>query len=261
MISKPFCFRHQLSSANASLSKYAVVAASLSLSVLLLLPVAHATQLAGYVGTDNGGYVYLSTSQSTVGTLIASPTTWNPAASFTASLIPGNTYYLNMEVYNIGGPGAMIGSFTLNDTVFKFSNGTQALNTDTSNWVGSFNTSLPNNVQTVPSGPPSSWVTPTGAVTPEGANGIYPWNAVPNVSSNAQWIWPSDTQSQSGGTGGTPAPCQYCWVDFSSGPITQTAQASSASVPTPETLSFLTLSLLGIGLMRKRKSLDRKTLV
>lgn len=219
----------------------------------MLFPRANATDLSGNVGADNGVYIYLSTSQNKLGTLIDTINNWvnnNPISP--VALTPGTTYYINVEAYNVGGPGGFIGSFSLSDASYAFSNGTQSLDTGAVGWLGGYNSALPTGVTTAPSGPPAAWVTPNAAITTEGLNGVSPWGTVPGVSTNAQWIWPSDSQSYSAG-----APCQYCWVDFSSTAITPVVSAQSASVPAPLGASLFGIALLGISVLRRKQLLHQ----
>ncbi len=229
----------------------ALLAVSASLALLSAIPAAQATDLTGSMGADNGAYIYLSASPSSLGTLIGQAANWSGTALTSTLLSPGNTYYLHVETYNVGGPGGFIGSFSLSDSKASFSNGTQSLNTNTADWTGAYNSSLPNGTAT-PSGPPATWVVPTYSVSSAGTNGVAPWNTVSGVASNAQWIWPNDVSS-----GGAATPCGYCYVDFASGPITVQSAAPAGSsqgakVPEPLGPSLITAALIGLGVSRRK---------
>lgn len=115
-----------------------------SLLVVALLVIsciaASATTISGTVTVDNAFYLYISTSDATLGTLVTSGNNWPAAVNFgPLSLTPGTTYYLHVEGIDYGGPNGLLGEFTLSDNSFQFANGTQTLLTDTTNWRGIYN--------------------------------------------------------------------------------------------------------------------------
>jgi hypothetical protein len=208
--------------------------AVLGLAALSFAQCAHATTISGNLTADNAFFAYISTSNSSLGTLVTSGNSWGTTFSFTNfALTPGQTYYLQVEGINYGGPGAIIGQFNLSDTGFHFANGSQTLLTGTTNWLASYNdsNSNPSNQQT--------WVTPTGGVIDEGANGVSPWGMHSGISASAHWI--------DGATNGLST-CGNCTVDFSA-----TIVSSVAATPEPGTLGLLGSALLGAGLMRFRR--------
>src|ERR1700744_6143507 len=74
--------------------------------------------LSGNFTADNDIFVYLSTSANDRGTLIGSGNNWASTFYATpASLIPGTTYYINVEAINGDGgsysAGGFIGDFSL----------------------------------------------------------------------------------------------------------------------------------------------------
>lgn len=195
--------------------------------------------LSGTTTTDNAFFAYVSTSNSTLGTLIGSGTSW--PSSFpvlSGSLSPG-TYYLQIEGINEGGPGGISGVFNLTSGGL-FLNGTQTLTTDPANipyWLGGFN-------DLIGTGAAQPWVTPTGAVYHDTSFG---WG---NIAGTPNWIWPSDPLSNPGGS-----PCGVCTVDISA---QFTVAGSTTTVPEPSSLTMLLggLAALGGALYLGRKKLQ-----
>ena len=189
--------------------------------------------LSGTTTADNAFFAYVSSSNSTLGTLIGSGNNWPSSFPVTsASLSPG-TYYLQVEAINYGGPGGLSGVFNLSGSG-QFLNGTQTLTTDPANlayWLGGYNDS---------SGAvaPQAWVTPTGAVHQDTD---YPWG---NIVGTSNWLWSSDSLSNPGGI-----PCDTCTVDFSA----QFTVTGSTAVPEPLTLTLFGAGFAGIVTMRRRK--------
>ncbi len=179
---------------------------------------AQATTISGALTADNAFFAYIGTSNISQGTLVAQGNSWSQTFTFSNfALTPGNTYYLQIEGINYGGPGAIIGQFTLSDSNFEFANLTQTLLTEPSDWSASYNdsNSNPNSQQT--------WVAPTGTVTSQGANGVGPWGTRSGISGSADWI--------DGTTNGLSA-CGNCTVDFSAVIM---PESGSASAPEPQT--------------------------
>src|ERR1700731_1897144 len=86
---------------------------------------AGAATLTGTLTADDAFVVYISKSSSDPGRLIAQGNDWAITYSLPSiSLTPG-TYYLNIEVTNYGGPGGLIGYFSV---------GGRHLITDTTKW-------------------------------------------------------------------------------------------------------------------------------
>jgi hypothetical protein len=196
---------------------------------------AQATTISGDLTADNAFFAFIGTSDSTLGTQVASGNSWPTTFTFSNALTPGVTNYLQIEAINYGGPAGFIGTFTLSDTGFSFANGLQTLSTDTTDWTASYNDGN--------SGPssPQSWVTPTGGAISFGVNGVGPWGTKTDIDPAADWIWPSDVPSS--------GPCGNCTVDFvvpilSNGPV---------SVPEPGSLVLLGGGLLGLGLLERRR--------
>ena len=105
--------------------------------VLALAPASQATNLSFNATVDNGFYMYLSTNATTDGTQIGFGNNWGFVYSGSASLTPGVINYLHVLGSNWGGPGSLIGDFSLSDADFSFQNGTQKLLTNATDWVAS----------------------------------------------------------------------------------------------------------------------------
>jgi hypothetical protein len=176
--------------------------------------------LTANLTADNSFDFYISTSDSTLGTLIGSGNDWGTTFSFSPTLADGSSYYLHVAGNNSGGPGAFIGDFSLSGA-FKFTNGTQSLLSNTTDWSVS------------PTGFGSGYVTPTDY----GANGVVPWGTRSGISSSAHWIWVANSQAA---------------VAYFSTPIIATA----SSAPEPATLAatFVGLGLTaGVVAIRRRR--------
>jgi hypothetical protein len=211
-----------------------VALAGLSISAASL---ASATTLSGSLTADNAFFAYISTDNSTLGTLVASGNNWPTTFTISAAaLTRGVTNYLQIEVINYGLQGGFIGDFTLSDTGFHFANGTQSLSTDTTNWSGIYNSGN----STVVAQP---WVQPTAGVVSFGANGVSPWGMRPGISAGADWIWPNDANSLPGGNA-----CANCTVDLST-------VITPGMTVTPEPASLL---IFGSGVLAVARVLRRK---
>jgi hypothetical protein len=226
-----------------------VISALTAIAILAVATVgARATTISGNLTTDNAFYAYISTSDSTLGTLVASGNNWPTTFAIGPdALTAGQTNYLHIEAINYGGPGGFLGSFSLSDSQFTFANGTQQLVTDTTNWSGIYKNSNNNPLLQQP------WVQPTGGVESYGFNGVNPWGVFAGIDATAQWIWASDASSTngcaaSGGDGGN------CTINLST-PI-------NPSVPEPSTWAMMILGFCGIGFMAyRRKGQDAFRLV
>ncbi len=135
------------------------------------------TTISGVMTVDNGFTAYLSTSPTTLGTPIASAGNWyRPVSVGAQELVPGTTYYLQIDATNWGGPGGVIGSFSLSDSLFQFANGTQSLNTNTTNWTYST----------------SGFGVGSMAPTDWGVSNTWPWYLNSGIAADAEWIWDSN---------------------------------------------------------------------
>ena len=151
--------------------------------------------LSGAITADNEYAAFLSTSDSTLGTLLTSGANWQSAQTFSADLTPGQTYYLHVIANNWygpsdmggGNPDALLGSFAVTGP-FQFANGQQTLDTDTTNWRADPNTVVQNLAG------PLTWTAPSDTPWNWGDNGTSIWESVngapiAGISTQAQWIW------------------------------------------------------------------------
>jgi len=180
----------------------------------------NATVLNSSLTTDNEFYLYISTSDSTIGTLVGHGNNWGATYSYGSLLTAGVANYIHIYSIDWAGPQGLLGTFTLGDANFVFENGINTLNTDTINW--DVNTTGFGNAYNAP--------------VSYGSNGIGPWGYHPGISTSAQWIWdPSGTGS-------------YNISYFS-------AKINPLSVPAPEpsTILLVGAGLLGMGIAIRKK--------
>ena len=109
-----------------------------SLTIVLLMGttvVASADSVSGTLTVDNAFNLYLSTSPTVQGTLVTSGGNWFSPVSFSGvTLTPGTTYYLQVQAFNTTEWAGVLGSFSLSGSGFEFANGSQSLDTDTTDW-------------------------------------------------------------------------------------------------------------------------------
>lgn len=182
---------------------------------------ASATTMSGILTADDAFNAYLSSSDSVLGTQIASSTYWGSPGSFSSvNLTPGTTYYLHVDARDLyGPPSGFLGSLSLAGTGFTFSNGGQTLATNTTDWKVSL------------TGFGANYVAPTGG----GVNGVSPWGTFSSIAPGAQWIW-TGPQGQVG--------------------VSRYFSTTIAAVPEPETYAMLMagLSILGVVARRKKQT-------
>jgi PEP-CTERM motif len=176
----------------------------------------HASIILAHMAVDNSYSFYISTSDTTTGTLAGIGSNWlSPDTISTAALTPGVVNYLHITAYNDTGTAGFLGDFTLSDSGFTFANGSQYLLTN----------AVPNNwfVSTTDYG---INVSPVTKIDP-GINGFY----TSSINQTADTIWASTTlDAQS--------------VYFST--------AITPTVPEPSTYLLLCISLGAVGFVRKK---------
>jgi hypothetical protein len=214
--------------------KVPIVLALSGLAAILCVQCANATSISGDLTADNAFYAYISTNNTVLGTLVAEGNSWGTTFTFSNFILtPGQTYYLQVEAINYGGPGALIGQFDLSDTGFQFANGSQAILTDTTDWLAIYNDANSNPSAQQP------WVTPTGSVYSVGTNGVGPWGARSGIDGNADWI---DASIEG------LSDCLNCTVDFST-----TITSNSSAAPEPGTFGLLGGALTGLLTLVRRR--------
>jgi hypothetical protein len=211
------------------------IVAMLAVVLLSVAGRAMATDISGNLTVDNAFFAYISTNPSVLGTLVASGNSWPTTFSFSDTLTPGVTNYLQIEAINYGAWGGLLGQFTLSDTGFMFANGSQTLLTDTTDWVGNFY-NLNSSVT------PQPWVQPSGSVVSFGPNSVGPWGTRPGIDSGALWIWPTDAD-----TDPYYGACQYCTVDL------MTSIYPTTTIPEPGTLLLFGSGIVAlVGAVRRK---------
>jgi len=219
----------------------------LALAAVGLVPVAaQAETLTLTVTADNAYGLYISTNNTTLGTLIGSnyggdASQWSSSVTYSFNLT-APAYYLQVVGSNYtpengkwpdqgspngggGNPDGFIGTFSISGTAYSFANSSTTLNTDNVNWYG------------VPALNNTSWTTPTTLAQSYGANGIAPWGTIPGIPGNAEWIW--------------SLPDNTLYADLST-LIVSTTGAPGAT-PLPGALPLFASGLGAFGLLRWRK--------
>jgi PEP-CTERM motif len=222
---------------------------------------ASAAALTGELTADDAFAAYISTSNSTLGTLVSGGNYWPSTYNLSTPLTSGNTYYLHVIADNnlyygtssskpVNADG-FLGQFNITGSGFHFANGTQELLTNTSDWSASPNTGSEQLLNANGSVKGSSigsavttWIAPIGSPLNEGTNAgpsywseNYSGDTHPLIALDANWIWSSTDPSGEA---------------FFSTKI----NPNSFGTPEPSTWAMMILGFLGIGAMtyRRRKS-------
>ena len=200
---------------------------------------AGATTLDLNLTVDNQFAVYLSSSDSVLGTFVGSGNAWQTTYSFSDPLGAGRQYIhviaTNWTTDNGlwgspgtpngtgGNPDGFIGTFSILGNGYKFANGLTTLSTDTTDWRAD---------PATPADPPPwaptavpAWTAPTDAPQSYGVNGVGPWGGRGSISSGAEWIWSS--------------PDNLNYAEFST--------TISSSVPESSTWAMLLCGFAGLG--------------
>lgn len=198
------------------------VPATILAGALVVFPtaIARATDLSAQLNVDNDFAVYVSPSDSTLGTLVADYSVanqWEITRSFTTPLTPGTTQYIHVVSTDRGGGYAMfLGQFNLSDSGLAFGDGAQTLLTGSPLWQVS----------------KTAFGSDYAPTTDEGPNGTMPWDVLDAISLSARFVWADQLDNT---------------VYFSAA----VSPVADAATPEPTTLSLLALG--GIPLLLKRR--------
>lgn len=138
---------------------------------------AQAATLTGNVTADDYLKIYLSSdlTASADELVLDKTTTWQTTANFSATLAAGQSAYLLVEARDaFGQPSMFVGSFSIDGNLFEFSNGTQQLSSNTSDWrVGT-----------------AGFASAAGTPASIGSLPVLPtWGSFPSIASDAQALW------------------------------------------------------------------------
>jgi hypothetical protein len=134
-----------------------------------------AGSLSGRIRVDDEFRMYLSSSDTQQGTLIASGNQWYATYAISASLNDGQEYYLHVYGKDTGGAVGFLAEFTLAGNYHRFSNNSSRIVTNTSNWKVST----------------TGWGNYSNASDSGGLNG----NGTAHIGSDATWLWSSSPQN------------------------------------------------------------------
>jgi MSHA biogenesis protein MshQ len=227
------------------MKSYVVVAAlSAALGLGTIAPSLAAT-LSMNVTADNQFDVYVSSSDSILGTLVLSGNSWgttysasvpvNGGAQFIHVIAINWTSNTGWPEYGAGtasspNPEGFIGTFVISGGIFA--NGASTLSTDTTNWAAAAATPAGDPPWTQTTLP--VWAAPGGSPVSNGQNGVGPWGTLSSVSPTADWIWSNSTN--------------YDYAEFSTGFVA----APEPSVWTMMGLGFAALGFAAVHRSRKQ---------
>lgn len=141
---------------------------------LCLASPAAATIVTARLTVDNLYGYYISTSDAALGAFVGDdgPFGWGTVETYNNRLVPGVRQFLHIIGQDQGPPAMFLGDFTLSDSNFEFSNGSQLLLTGSTDWGVSL------------AGFGRSYDSPDDL----GPNGTAPWGML-LASPSAHYIW------------------------------------------------------------------------
>ncbi len=130
-------------------------------------------QLDAFINVDNAFTAFVSTDDTQNGTQFLSGNNW-PQTFVGSFQLPGpGVYYLHVLAEDFGSPEMFIGRFELNSPLATFSNNTQTLLTNTTDWLVS------------DTGFGANYVAPRDI----GPNGTGPWGNFALLDPAARFLW------------------------------------------------------------------------
>jgi MSHA biogenesis protein MshQ len=179
---------------------------------------AGAATLTMNLSVDNQYAVYVSSSDSTLGTFVGFSNAWGAVTPWTVTL-SGPVEFVHVIAVNwtsgnglwdapgtANGQGAnpdgFIATLSIAGSGYQFSNNSTTLSTNTTNWTASAvglpyatTADIPRSLSQAAASSPT-WSGASGAPQSYGLNGVGPWGTLSAMSPGAQWIWsnPDNTE-------------------------------------------------------------------